>query len=144
MGKKIPKLMAKQEKKFKEGCLGGGMDKYVIDKLWNEIVEFAQYGFNKAHSASYGRIAYQTAWLKANYPAEYMSALLSTNDGDTDKVYTYVNVIFEVNAIVYDTNEIITNCEIINKDPIGKIQCKTKSKISYQADSKSKGVQHEY
>jgi DNA polymerase-3 subunit alpha len=61
MGKKIPKLMAEQEKKFKNGCLDGGMEKPVINKLWDEIVEFAQYGFNKAHSASYGRIAYQTA-----------------------------------------------------------------------------------
>jgi DNA polymerase-3 subunit alpha len=81
--------MAEQEKKFKTGCLKGGMEKPVISKLWDEIVEFAQYGFNKAHSASYGRIAYQTAWLKANYPAEYMSALLSTNDGNADKVASF-------------------------------------------------------
>lgn len=89
MGKKKAEVMAEQEKKFKTGCLKGGMEKPVISKLWDEIVEFAQYGFNKAHSASYGRIAYQTAWLKANYPAEYMSALLSTNDGNADKVAAF-------------------------------------------------------
>jgi DNA polymerase-3 subunit alpha len=61
MGKKKADVMAEQEKKFKDGCLAGGMEKGVVNKLWDEIVEFAQYGFNKAHSASYGRIAYQTA-----------------------------------------------------------------------------------
>ncbi len=91
MGKKIPEVMAEQEDKFKNGCLEGGMKKEVVDKLWDEIVEFAQYGFNKAHSASYGRVAYQTAWLKANYPAEYMAALLSTNDDDSDKVSSFVS-----------------------------------------------------
>ena len=91
MGKKKADVMAQQEEKFKSGCLKGGMKKEVVDKLWDEIVEFAQYGFNKAHSASYGRVAYQTAWLKANYPAEYMSALMSTNDGDADKINTFVS-----------------------------------------------------
>ncbi len=91
MGKKKADVMAEQEKKFKDGCLAGGMKKDVVNKLWDEIVEFAQYGFNKAHSASYGRVAYQTAWLKANYPAEYMAALLSTNDGDSDKVSAFVS-----------------------------------------------------
>ena len=61
MGKKIPKLMAEQEKKFKEGALRLGMNKNDLNKLWDEITVFAQYGFNKAHAASYGRIAYQTA-----------------------------------------------------------------------------------
>ncbi len=89
MGKKVPEVMAQQEEKFKTGALKGGMEEKVVNKLWEEIVEFAQYGFNKAHSASYGRIAYQTSWLKANYPAEYMSALLSTNDGNAEKVATF-------------------------------------------------------
>ncbi len=91
MGKKIPELMAEQEEKFKKGAIERGMDKAKLNELWEEITIFAQYGFNKAHSASYGRLAYQTAWLKANYPAEYMAALLSTNDGDTDKVYSFVS-----------------------------------------------------
>ncbi len=86
MGKKIPELMAEQEEKFKKGAIKKGMDKGVLNKLWDEITIFAQYGFNKAHSASYGRVAYQTAWLKANYPAEYMSALLTSEQGDNDKI----------------------------------------------------------
>lgn len=91
MGKKIPEVMAEQEEKFKTGAISGGMVETTVNKLWDEIVEFAQYGFNKAHAASYGRLAYQTAWLKSNYPAEYMAALLSTNDGDNDKVYSFVS-----------------------------------------------------
>ncbi|PID83101.1 DNA polymerase III subunit alpha [Candidatus Campbellbacteria bacterium] len=90
MGKKIPELMAEQEEKFKKGAKEGGMDTRTINHLWDEIVEFAQYGFNKAHAASYGRVAYQTAYLKANYPAEYMSALMTTNQGDTDKINAFV------------------------------------------------------
>ncbi len=90
MGKKIPKLMAEQEEKFKKGALKKGMDKRVLKQLWDEITIFAQYGFNKAHSASYGRVAYQTAYLKANYPAEYMAALLTAEAGDNEKIATYV------------------------------------------------------
>lgn len=90
MGKKIPELMAEQEKKFKRGALEKGMDKNILNKLWEEITVFAQYGFNKAHSASYGRVAYQTAYLKANYPAEYMSSLLTSESGDNVKIYSFV------------------------------------------------------
>ncbi len=90
MGKKIPEVMAEQEDKFKSGCLAGGMDKKVVYKLWDEIVEFAQYGFNKAHAASYGRVAYQTGWLKANYPSEYMSAIMTIDAGDNDKISSYI------------------------------------------------------
>lgn len=90
MGKKIPELMAEQEKKFKRGALEKGMDKNILNKLWEEITVFAQYGFNKAHSASYGRVAYQTAYLKANYPAEYMSSLLTSESGDNVKIYSFI------------------------------------------------------
>lgn len=118
MGKKIPKLMAEQEKKFKTGCLKGGMEKTVISKLWNEIVEFAQYGFNKAHSASYGRIAYQTAWLKTNYSAEYMSALLSTNAGDMENIYTYVSEAkkMKISVLQPDVNLSFRDFGVIKKD----------------------------
>lgn len=91
MGKKIPELMAEQEEKFKKGALEKGMNEKILNKLWDEITIFAQYGFNKAHSASYGRIAYQTAYLKANYPAEYMSALLTSEAGDNEKIANFVD-----------------------------------------------------
>jgi DNA polymerase-3 subunit alpha len=56
------------------------------DKLWKLIEPFAAYGFNKAHAASYGRVAYQTAYMKANYPVEYMSAVLTADSGDVEKI----------------------------------------------------------
>ncbi|MFH1402594.1 MAG: DNA polymerase III subunit alpha [Patescibacteria group bacterium] len=86
MGKKIPELMAEQEEKFKKGCLENKMNKKVVEQLWEDIVKFAAYGFNKAHSASYGRVAYQTSYLKANYPVEYMTAVLTADSGDTEKI----------------------------------------------------------
>jgi len=86
MGKKIPEVMAEQEEKFTTGCIANGMKKEVVDKLWADITKFAAYGFNKSHAASYGRVAYQTAYLKANYPSEYMAALLSADSGDNERI----------------------------------------------------------
>jgi DNA polymerase-3 subunit alpha len=86
MGKKIPEEMAKQEIKFKEGVVAHGMTKAKCDELWELIKPFAAYGFNKAHAASYGIVAYQTAYMKANFPAEYMTALMTAESGDLDTV----------------------------------------------------------
>ena len=86
MGKKIPEEMAKQEIKFKEGVVAHGMTKAKCDELWELIKPFAAYGFNKAHAASYGIVAYQTAYMKANFPAEYMTALMTAESGDTDTI----------------------------------------------------------
>lgn len=86
MGKKIPEEMAKQEIKFKEGVIAHGMTKAKCDELWELIKPFAAYGFNKAHAASYGIVAYQTAYMKANFPAEYMTALMTAESGDLDTV----------------------------------------------------------
>lgn len=86
MGKKIPALMEEQKKKLLEGFVAHGLTKDKGDKLWHLIEPFAAYGFNKAHAASYGRVAYQTAYMKANYPAEYMSAVLTAESGDIEKI----------------------------------------------------------
>ena len=86
MGKKIPEVMAAEKDKLVEGLMGKGMDRHKAEKLWRLIEPFAAYGFNKAHAASYGRVAYQTAYMKANYPLEFMSALLTADSGDIDKV----------------------------------------------------------
>ncbi len=86
MGKKIPEVMAEQEEKFTKGCIANGMNEKVVTKLWEDITKFAAYGFNKSHAASYGRVAYQTAYLKANYPSEYMAALLSADSGDNERI----------------------------------------------------------
>ncbi len=87
MGKKIPEVMAAEKDKLMEGFLEyGKLSQQVADKLWLLIEPFAAYGFNKAHAASYGRVAYQTAYMKANYPVEYMSAVLTADSGDVDKI----------------------------------------------------------
>ncbi|MFM2339884.1 MAG: hypothetical protein RLZZ360_520 [Candidatus Parcubacteria bacterium] len=87
MGKKIPEVMAAEKDKLMKGFLEyGKLSQQVADKLWLLIEPFAAYGFNKAHAASYGRVAYQTAYMKANYPVEYMSAVLTADSGDVDKI----------------------------------------------------------
>ena len=92
VGKKIPEEMAKQKDHFITGCVEHS--KWPLKKaqeLWNQIEPFAAYGFNKAHSASYGRVAYQTAYMKANFPVEYMSAILTAESGDVEKISEIVH-----------------------------------------------------
>ncbi|MDP3956160.1 MAG: DNA polymerase III subunit alpha [bacterium] len=86
MGKKIPAVMEEQKAKLFEGLQKNGLSLENTRKLWALIEPFAAYGFNKAHAASYGRVAYQTAYMKANYPPEYMCAILSAEAGDIEKV----------------------------------------------------------
>jgi DNA polymerase III subunit alpha len=87
MGKKIPAEMAAQKEKFVKGCLEiGKMKPDVVQKLWEQIETFAAYGFNKAHAASYGRLAYETAYMKANFPVDYMAAVLTSDAGDVEKI----------------------------------------------------------
>ena len=86
MGKKIPKEMAEQKDKLLKGFEKGGVGKRDANKLWELIEPFAAYGFNKSHAASYGKVAYQTAYMKANFPAIYMSAVLSAESGDVEKI----------------------------------------------------------
>lgn len=87
VGKKIPEEMAAQKEKFIKGCVThSGWPQKKAEELWTWIEPFAAYGFNKAHSASYGRVAYQTAYLKANYPAIYLSAVLTADSGDVDRI----------------------------------------------------------
>ena len=86
IGKKIIKEMAAQKEKFFKQIIERGMVESVANELWNQIETFAGYGFNKAHAASYALVAYQTAYLKSNYPPEYMSALMTSNKDDLDKL----------------------------------------------------------
>lgn len=90
MGKKIPAEMEAQRIKLIEGAIKGGMSKQKAETLWKLIEPFAAYGFNKAHAASYGKVAYQTAYMKAHYPLEYMTSILSAESGDIDTVAVMV------------------------------------------------------
>ncbi|MBL0308685.1 MAG: DNA polymerase III subunit alpha [Bacteroidetes bacterium] len=86
MGKKDRKTLDKMKSKFMEGSLSNGLADKSLEKIWTDWEAFAQYAFNKSHSTCYAFVAFQTAYLKANYPAEYMSAVLSNNQGNIDKI----------------------------------------------------------
>ncbi|MFG6138408.1 DNA polymerase III subunit alpha [Halomonas sp. B23F22_10] len=86
MGKKKPEEMAKQRAGFMEGCAENGIDKDLAGNIFDLVEKFAGYGFNKSHSAAYGLVSYQTAWLKAHYPGPFMAAVMSTEMDNLDKV----------------------------------------------------------
>ena len=87
VGKKIPEEMAKQHVIFVEGCQKhSGMSAADAEKLWLLFEPFQGYGFNKAHAASYGNLSYQTAYMKANFPVDYMASVLTADAGDVDKI----------------------------------------------------------
>jgi DNA polymerase III subunit alpha len=91
MGKKKPEEMAKQRSIFVEGAVARGVDARQAAWIFDLIEKFAGYGFNKSHSAAYALLSYQTAWLKAHYPAAFMAAVLSADIDNTDKVVTLVD-----------------------------------------------------
>jgi DNA polymerase-3 subunit alpha len=129
MGKKIPAEMEEQKEKFYKGCKEyGGLEKDKIDELWKKIEPFAAYGFNKAHAASYGQLAYRTAYLKANYPAEYMTACMTAESGDIDTVSEYINEAKkmgfsilppDINESFSDFTVVVENGEITKKIRFG-------------------------
>ncbi|MGP9834035.1 DNA polymerase III subunit alpha [Marinobacter sp. NSM] len=90
MGKKKPEEMAKQKAFFLEGCANNGIDETLAENIFDLVEKFAGYGFNKSHSAAYALVSYQTLWLKAHYPAEFMAAVLTADMQNTDKVVTLV------------------------------------------------------
>jgi DNA polymerase III subunit alpha len=90
MGKKKPEEMAKQRERFVSGAVGRGVPREKAEKLFDLIAEFAGYGFPKAHSTAYALITYQTAWLKANHPAQYLAALLTIESANHDKLARYI------------------------------------------------------
>lgn len=108
MGKKIPEVMEAEKAKLMEGfAQHGKLSQQVADKLWEQIEPFAAYGFNKAHAASYGRVAYQTAYMKANFPHEYMAAVLTADSGDTEKISEIIHECerMEIEVLPPDINE---------------------------------------
>ena len=90
MGKKKPEEMALQKDRFVSGATKNGVDPDLSDRIFELVSEFAGYGFNKSHAAAYAVIAYQTAWLKANYPVEFMAASMSLDIDDTDKLGSFM------------------------------------------------------
>ena len=87
MGKKIGALLNEQKDKFLKGAVANGHDEKFAKEVFEKVIEpFAGYGFNKSHAACYAMISYRTAYLKANYPTEFMAALLSADADNTDRV----------------------------------------------------------
>lgn len=91
MGKKIPKEMQEQKEKLLSGFIKNNLSEEKAQELWKLIEPFAAYGFNKAHAASYGRVAYQTAYMKANFREIYMSSILTAESGNIEKIGELVN-----------------------------------------------------
>lgn len=111
MGKKNPAEMAKQKGKFVEGCIKNGMRRDKAESLFGLIAPFAAYGFNKAHAASYAIVAYQTAYMKANFPVEFMAAVMSAESSDADKIALAIDECKRLGIIVLPPD--------VNKSKVG-------------------------
>src|SRR3989344_8819464 len=109
--------MEKQHAKFVDGCIAGGMKREKAEDLWKQIETFAAYGFNKAHAASYGIVAYWTGYVKANYPVEYMTSLLSAEAGNTDKLTEAISECHNLNIKILppDVNESNSGFTIVDQ-----------------------------
>ncbi len=107
MGKKIKSVMDAEREKFVAGCVANGHPEKLGRDLWDSVEPFAGYGFNLSHSACYAYVAFQTAFLKAHYPAEYMAALLTSTKRDKDRTALYLNECrsMGVDVLVPDVNE---------------------------------------
>lgn len=122
VGKKIPEEMAAQKEKFIKGVITNGQTEEFAEKLWKLFEPFQSYGFNKAHAASYGMVAYQTAYMKANYPVEYMTALLTAEPGDKDKISAAINECrhMKIKVLPPDINESEVEFSMVShKDSLG-------------------------
>jgi DNA polymerase-3 subunit alpha len=86
MGKKIPKLMKQMGEKFVQGCVKNGVPKPTAEKIYQQLLDFSAYAFNKSHAASYAMISFQTAYLKAHYPDCFMAALMTSDYSDSDRI----------------------------------------------------------
>ncbi len=100
VGKKIPAEMAAQREKLTKGIIANGQTPAFAEKLWKLFEPFQAYGFGKAHAASYGKVAYQTAYMKANYPVEYMTAILTAESGDVEKISEIIDECKHMNISV--------------------------------------------
>ncbi len=96
MGKKKPEEMAKQREIFLDGAQKNNIDSYIAGGIFDLMEKFAGYGFNKSHSAAYALVSYQTSWLKAHFPEEFMAAVLSSDMDNTDKIEIFINNCWEM------------------------------------------------
>jgi DNA polymerase-3 subunit alpha len=118
MGKKDKKELDKQYEGFSDGMKANGYSEEAIKALWDTLLPFADYAFNRAHSAAYGVLSYWTAYLKANFPAEYMAALLTSVGDSKDKLGLYLSECrrMGINVLAPDVNESIAAFSAVGKD----------------------------
>ncbi len=120
MSKKIPEVMEQQRKNFVLGCAKNEISESVANRIFDLIEYFAGYGFNKSHSAAYALISYRTAYLKANFPVEFMCALLTSERDNTDKIVEYVKeaVHMGIKVLPPDINESNALFKVVDKKTI--------------------------
>ncbi len=118
MGKKKPEVLAKEFVPFQNGCRERGYSDEAIQSVWDVLVPFSGYAFNKSHTVAYGMVAYWTAYLKANYPAEFMAALLTSTDNDKDKAAVYLAEARKMGVKVLspDINESVADFSAVGDD----------------------------
>ncbi len=116
MGKKDMNIMAEIKDKFIEGAVKNKHNRTKVEKLWELLEKFGEYGFNKSHSACYALVAYQTAYLKAHYPAEYLAALITSDMDNSDKVIRYIQELRDLGIEVAppDVNESMRDFAVIS------------------------------
>ncbi len=115
VGKKIKSLLIEQKEKLIKGMVDNGIKKEVAHKIWAWVLPFARYGFNKSHSVAYAKIAYQTAYLKAHYPVEFMSALLTSEKADTERIAFLIDECkdMDIEVLPPDINESFRNFSVV-------------------------------
>ena len=116
MAKKTPEVMSEMRKHFVDGCIKKtSTDRKTADRIFDQIEYFAGYGFNKSHSAAYALISYRTAYLKSNFPVEFMTALLTSEKDNLDKIATYINesIRMGIKILPPDINESFANFTVI-------------------------------
>jgi DNA polymerase III subunit alpha len=104
VGKKIPEVMDSQHILFVDGCVKNGLTKEKAEEIWDLFVPFAAYGFNKAHASSYGMVSYWTSYMKAEYTVEFMTALMTSESGNLDRVSEAINECKELGITVLPPN----------------------------------------
>ena len=115
VGKKIKELLLTQEEKMIQGMEKNGIGEMIAKQIWEWMLPFARYGFNRSHSASYATISYQTAWLKANYPVEFMAAVLTSEKTDVERIAVLIEECKKMGIEVLppDINESFMNFSVV-------------------------------
>jgi len=120
IGKKIHSLLREQEIKFIQGAVNNKVDEKVAKKIWSWFLPFARYGFNRSHATGYGMIAYQTAYLKANFPVEFMASVLASEKQDVERIAFLIEECkrMKIEVLPPDINESFKNFTVIGKEKI--------------------------